>query len=214
MESRRTVAPGPGKGAQTRARIVAVAAEAFARDGFDALSLRDLAGRAGLTHAGLKHHFATKEALLLEVLDERDRSDSEAFALWPHRRSGREVLRWAVEIVSRNTTQPGTASLYARLSGEAGDRHHPAHPHFFQRYRRLVAIIEAAFQEEAAQLPAHLAPRTAARQFVALMDGLQVQWLLDPDDVDMVAQLTAYLAGIGISIDDTKDRTTEEAPAR
>jgi len=46
------------------------------------------------------------------------------------------------------------------------------------------------------------------------MDGLQVQWLLDPDDVDMVAQLTAYLAGIGISIDDTKDRTTEEAPAR
>ncbi|MDX3800801.1 TetR family transcriptional regulator C-terminal domain-containing protein [Streptomyces sp. AK04-3B] len=32
-----------------------------------------------------------------------------------------------------------------------------------------------------------------ARQVIAVMDGLQPQWLLDPESVDMVADFRAYI---------------------
>ena len=44
------------------------------------------------------------------------------------------------------------------------------------------------------QLRPSIEPDAAGRAFVALMDGLQVQWLLDRDSVDMAAVLRATLA--------------------
>ncbi len=42
------------------------------------------------------------------------------------------------------------------------------------------------------QLRAGVGPAVAARPALALMDGLQVQWLLDRACVDMAAGLEAY----------------------
>ena len=55
-----------------------------------------------------------------------------------------------------------------------------------------------AFDELArqGQLRSGIAPSTAARQLVALMDGLQVQWLLDNDSVDMPAEVVAFLEAV------------------
>jgi hypothetical protein len=39
-------------------------------------------------------------------------------------------------------------------------------------------------------------PGSAAKLTVALMDGLQVQWLLDRDSVDMAEELESYLRSI------------------
>jgi hypothetical protein len=39
-------------------------------------------------------------------------------------------------------------------------------------------------------------PAVASRQLVALMDGLQLQWLLDNDSLDMAAELRAFLRAI------------------
>ena len=35
-----------------------------------------------------------------------------------------------------------------------------------------------------------------AAEIVALMDGLQAQWLLDPDGVDMAAVFAGYIRGV------------------
>ncbi|MDR2321283.1 MAG: TetR family transcriptional regulator C-terminal domain-containing protein [Microbacterium sp.] len=35
-----------------------------------------------------------------------------------------------------------------------------------------------------------------ARQIIAVMDGLQTQWLLDPERIDLVADFEAYVAGL------------------
>ncbi|PLX37050.1 MAG: hypothetical protein C0606_11060 [Hyphomicrobiales bacterium] len=51
-----------------RAAILDVAAELFARDGFSAVSMRDLAREVGLTPAALYYHFPDKETLYTEVL--------------------------------------------------------------------------------------------------------------------------------------------------
>ena len=41
-----------------------------------------------------------------------------------------------------------------------------------------------------------VAPGGAARQLISLMDGLQVQWLLDNDSVDMPAEVAAFLNAV------------------
>jgi TetR/AcrR family transcriptional regulator len=48
--------------------MIARASEAFAEAGYAGTSMSSVAGRIGMTKASLFHHFATKEALYLEVL--------------------------------------------------------------------------------------------------------------------------------------------------
>lgn len=53
---------------QTRARILAAAAEAIREKGPDGVAVADVMERAGLTHGGFYAHFASKEELLAEAL--------------------------------------------------------------------------------------------------------------------------------------------------
>lgn len=56
------------KGDATRKHIIAVAAKAFATDGYAGTSLNDVIKDTGLTKGGFYFHFESKEALALEVL--------------------------------------------------------------------------------------------------------------------------------------------------
>lgn len=58
------------KGGRTRRRILDAAAAAFAREGMEAVSMNDVAAAAGLQTGSLYFHFASKEALIEEVLRE------------------------------------------------------------------------------------------------------------------------------------------------
>ncbi|MDF1595507.1 MAG: helix-turn-helix domain containing protein [Acidimicrobiia bacterium] len=52
----------------TRERILATAAELFARRGYSTASLQDVADRLGITKAALYYHFDSKDDILLTVL--------------------------------------------------------------------------------------------------------------------------------------------------
>ncbi|PJN09320.1 TetR family transcriptional regulator [Streptomyces sp. CB01635] len=195
------------KGERTGARILDSAAELFARSGFSSVSLREIAAHAGLTHAGLLHHFPGKEALLLEVLARRDAADAaKAFPrVLGHgtpEPSPTERLRLLVEFVARNSRAHGIVALYAKVSAEATAPDHPAHPYFVARYRRLReqlgALLEALFAT--ADPPVKAEPGTAAVQLIALMDGLQTQWLLEPDAVPMEALVRDFLGRYGLHV--------------
>lgn len=54
---------------KTRARILAAAIEAFARDGFDQTSFRGIAEQCGLTDAALYYYYPSKRALLDALWD-------------------------------------------------------------------------------------------------------------------------------------------------
>ncbi|MER7625236.1 TetR/AcrR family transcriptional regulator [Streptomyces sp. NPDC126503] len=193
------------KGERTRTRILDSATELFSRSGFNAVSLRDIAAHAGLTHAGVLHHFPGKESLLIEVLDRRDRAD--AHAVFPGithpgtPEPGPGVrLRMLVELVARNSGTPGLVALYTKLSAEATDPGHPAHHYFRERYRILreeVAVLVEALRAEA-DPPVDVDPAVAARQLLALMDGLQTQWLLEPEAVDMEVLVCDFLLRLGL----------------
>ncbi|MFB6707166.1 TetR/AcrR family transcriptional regulator [Streptomyces sp. NPDC056333] len=200
------------KGERTRARILDSATELFSCSGFNGVSLREIAAHAGLTHAGLLHHFPGKEPLLLEVLSRRDRADAaglfpriiEPDAAEPPRA---ERLRRLVAVIARNSETPGLVSLYAKLSAEASAPEHPAHSYFVERYRRLRAEIGALLEElfAAAEPPVKAEPGPAAVQLLALMDGLQTQWLLEPGVVPMEALVRDFLGRYGLHTDEVPE---------
>lgn len=200
------------KGERTRSRILDSASELFSRSGFYAVSLRDIAANAGLTHAGLLHHFPGKEDLLIRVLSQRDKVDAQLLFTPAADAEPQELLEKIVGIVARNMQTPGLVGLYAKISSEAGDPDHPAHTYFVERYRRLrerfTQMLSALFAGSTPPLTHD--PATAALELVALMDGLQTQWLLEPEAVDMHASVVAYLTRLGLDMNGNRDHDRPE----
>ncbi len=187
------------KGERTRERIIDAAGELFSRSGYRAVSLRDIAAHAGLTHAGVLHHFPNKEATLIHVLSRRDAIDAPlVLDVGPNHGA---LIDNLVRIVERNTRTPGLVSLYVNLSAEATDPAHPAHDYFFARYRILREHLVPTFAVLLEGRP-NPTPEVAAQQFIALQDGLQVQWLLEPGAIDMRAAVVSFLRTLGITTSD------------
>jgi AcrR family transcriptional regulator len=188
---------GPyAKSQQTRKAILDSALLVFAESGYRSGSLRDVAEQVGMSEAGLLHHFTSKKALLAAVLERRDEQTQARFELVPER--GRGTLRSAVELVEYNASTPGVVELFCTLSAEATSPSHPAHQYFINRYEMATTVFGGTFAELAdrGELRDGVDPAVAARGTIALMDGLQIQWLLDRDSVDMAADLRAYFASL------------------
>ena len=177
---------GYAKGRAKRREIIDRAMTLFGEVGYRGASLREIAARCGISHPGLLHHFPTKESLLLAVLEHRDEVDS----VWLTAEDEDPVagLRRLVEVVERNVGRRPIVELYAVLSAEATSADHPAHEYFQDRYRRTLAAVQATYERarDLGALREGVDPATPARQLVAVMDGLQVQWLLDGGATDMV----------------------------
>ncbi|BDZ45544.1 TetR/AcrR family transcriptional regulator [Naasia aerilata] len=184
---------GPyAKSSQTRTAILDAALKVFAESGYRSGSLRTVADRVGMSEAGLLHHFPSKSALLAAVLERRDEQAEERYDL--DGSGGVEVLRSLLRIAERNAAAPGVVELFCTLSAESTSPEHPAHEYFVARYRRSTRTVQTAFEAVAAsgELRPGVEPAAAARGTVALMDGLQLQWLLDRDAVDMAADLRTF----------------------
>ena len=72
---------------------------------------------------------------------------------------------------------------------------HPGHDWARRRYRRLRANVAAALRRgaERGELRAGLDAEAHADRLIAMMDGLQTQWLIDPERVDMAAVFRGYV---------------------
>jgi AcrR family transcriptional regulator len=182
------------KGQIRREDILTAAVAVYGEAGYHGSSLRAVAKRAGITHAGLLYYFPTKEALLAAVLERRDAEDSVRERL--DAPPGRAVLRHFLALAEYNVTHPGIVDLYSRLAAEAVAADHPAHDYFQRHYRLARDAAYESFRVLAEVGELRGDPETAALTFIALMDGLQVQWLTMPDDVDLVGSLRHYLDSV------------------
>ncbi|MGB3439583.1 MAG: TetR/AcrR family transcriptional regulator [Actinophytocola sp.] len=187
---------GYPKGRIRREDILTAAVTVYGEAGYHGSSLREVAKRAGITHAGLLYYFPTKEALLAAVLERRDADDAKREQL--DAPPGLDVLRHFVALAEHNVTHPGIVDLYSRLAAEAVAADHPAHDYFVRHYRLARESTFESFRvlAEQGELRDGVDPAAAALIFVALMDGLQVQWLTAPDDVDLVGALRHYLNSV------------------
>lgn len=191
-------ARGPyAKGEAKRAEVVNVALELFSRKGYDRTSFREVARLAGLSQAGLLHHFRTKEELFVEVLRRRDERNSR---FYDQTIDHDVTVEGLLEIIKHNAQEPGLVRLYVAMSAESTDEESSARQFFVQRYEILRTHIAADIRrkQDSGELPESLDPQSAASLVIAAADGLQLQWLLDPAQVDMAAmleQLTILLHG-------------------
>jgi AcrR family transcriptional regulator len=181
------------RGDVRRKRILSTAIEVFGEQGYRGTSLREIARRVGISDAGLLHHFGTKTGLLAATIAERDELDRERRE--HSEASGVTFVDTMRDQVSRNAHSPGLVALHVVLSAEATDPQHPAHESFRERYRHLRHQDDLAFArlQEDGRLRADLDPRRVGQLVTAMMDGLQLQWLLDPEQVDMVGLFEDFL---------------------
>jgi AcrR family transcriptional regulator len=185
---------GYASGDARRTRILNIALQEFAENGYRGTSLARIAERAELTQAGLLHHFRSKQELLVAVLDLRDRMDAEHLSVDVLPSGGEASLAKLVELAEHNRNIPGLVQLFTVLTGEAVTNDHPAHGWAKGRYAGLRAALTTSFEAGMAsgELRADLDAPAVAAQVLAMMDGLQLQWLLDPDGVDMATLFTEY----------------------
>lgn len=171
---------------ERRKEILRAAAEVFGSKGYNRGPLTEIAEQVGMTHAGILHHFGSKNHLLVEVLKYRDEADVEDKA-GKHIPGGEDLFKHLIETAIRNEKRPGLVQAYAVLSAESVTEGHPGRDYFVERYRTLRGEITDAFAEMCADRgvadPAIVAKSSSA--ILAVMDGLQVQWLLDPDQVEL-----------------------------
>lgn len=165
--------------------IVRVATTLIAERGYYGISLQEVADGCNLTVAGLLHHVKSKDGLLIAVLAHRDALDLEEAGIQPRDPGRRDPRAYLDQLVRRNQQQPEIVRLYTILDSEALDPSHPAHEYFNARYQDSIAVI-------ADLLVGHVDdPRASAAHVLAVMDGVQLQWLRFPDEVDLFARWTA-----------------------
>jgi AcrR family transcriptional regulator len=174
-----------------REQILAVATEMFGNAGFRGVSLADIAARVGISQPGLIHHFRSKEELLIATLERRDAESSghieEAFR-------DSLVVDALLSLCRYNMENPDSVRLYSVESAESLEPGHPAHGFFRNRYARVRETVaeRARRDQRSGHFATDVDPFEFAAGVIALMDGLQVQWLLDPS-FDMASVLGVYL---------------------
>lgn len=183
---------------ERRRAVLEAATNVFGARGYNKGALVEVAEQAGMTHAGVLHHFGSKEGLLVAVLQYRD---GEEAAGVPGRAQtdGPAFLGHLLDTVVANTSRPGVVQTYSVLSAESVTAGHPAQAYFRNRFTGLRDKIADVFADVCERDAGDPEVRDAAATLVAAMDGLQVQWLLDQQSVDMPR-------AIGRLIDELVDR--------
>lgn len=177
---------------ERRTRILEAASEVFGEKGYVKGSLADIAERVGMTHAGVLHHFGSKDQLLLAVLAHRDATDVEDLE-GRHIPDGLELFKHLVRTAEHNESRAGIVQAFTVLSAESVTDEHPAKEFFLERYETLRSDIRAALASicstDDPPEPSDIDKATAS--VIAVMDGLQVQWLLAPGKIEL-ARTSAF----------------------
>ncbi|GAA1629853.1 TetR/AcrR family transcriptional regulator [Actinoplanes couchii] len=181
--------------AERRRQILEMTTKLIAERGFWGLSMQDVADGCGLTVPGMLHHVGSKDSLLVAVLEYRDEQDALSLAeklgrpvhqLWS---DGRITLpEVCTAVVARNAGQPEIVRLFAVLEAESLAPGHPAYDYF--RLRQSTTLNQFAGLADSGVTD----PHGLAVQVVAMMDGLQIQWLREPSTFDLVKAWEAAAA--------------------
>ncbi len=171
------------RGEETRSHILDVAGELFAQRGYDATSVADICERAGVTKGAFYHHFASKQAVFLEL---RDRWLGPLEASMTLTRAEGETLPQVLQRIA------DMAKLVYTAAGEE------------QRRQVFLELLSAARQDPEI-LPAMLAPMRKYREmFAQLIDAGIQEGTLREVDRELVAQVLISL-GFGLIVQSLLD---------
>lgn len=129
-----------------RDEILRAATDLFAESGFDAVSMKSIAVRAGTSKANLFHHFGSKDALYLAVMrDACGRFETSIDVLeGDHHDFGQRLADFVREDLAAMAAQSDYSHLILREILDSGPRRGQALATevFDQAFGRIVAVLE------------------------------------------------------------------------
>jgi AcrR family transcriptional regulator len=162
---------------ERREAILATAMAIIDEQGHQGLTMRALARECDMSQPGLMHHFPDMPTLVVAVVEYREQRDA---ALFEFDGPGPGVTRRILDDVIANiVARPKAAELFAIVEAQAIDPRHPGHEYFKARSERIVAEFSPIVGAEYAN------PEELLRQLIAIADGLQLNWLRDPEAFDL-----------------------------
>ena len=176
------------KGVRRRQQILDSAITLLAQRGVDKASLRTVGEAIGVSHTALRHYFSSRDELLVEAYRAHE---ARAAAAAPA--TSESAVGLIVEAAGRNRSIPGLVELYATLTTDALQEQHAVTREFVrERFRSLRVSLAARIEsgQRAGRVAPDIDPLDAAALVIAASDGLQIQWLLDPDTVDIGRSLS------------------------
>ncbi len=195
------------RGDARRHQILDAAVRLFALHGYQGTGIAALADEVGMTAPGLLYYFGTKERLLQEVVSERDVTEQVEFD-----DLGGSGLRALRGLGRANARHALLTRLYVRLGAENLDATDPLHEFFTHRYedgRTFIRELVRADQRSGAIRPDIDADQIATEALATLM-GMEIQWLNNPDAVDLGTRVEAYFDRLAAEL---APRAVEPAPA-
>jgi AcrR family transcriptional regulator len=171
-----------------REQILEEATRIIAQSGYHGFSIQEVADGCRITNAGLLYYFGSKDQLLIALLQYRVSRDTAALAwLCSEGKPGKDlslksVIKTLRAIAQRNAMQPEIMRFWLIVQAESLNRLHPACEFFAERDRDTRQRFTEMLEPHVAQ------PDSTARQLIALMDGLAVQWLRADQGFDFVKE--------------------------
>ncbi|MDY6999072.1 MAG: helix-turn-helix domain-containing protein [Actinomycetota bacterium] len=202
--SRRPYATLFAKGEDRRQRILGVAERLLARNGWRNTSLAQIAKEAGVTPAGLLHHFESKEQLLNAVLDARDADD----AIHADYRSG-DLITEISRVPERFQRAPELAGTFTVLLAENIAPDAPLHDRLHKRYRDAADIITAIIErgQRTGDYRNDFDAANKAVEILAFINGMETLWLLDPS-IPLTEVFKAYADSLARELEGTNPEPT------
>lgn len=167
-----------------RRSILQAAVACFARDGFHNTTMSDIASMAGVSDGLAYRYFSGKDEIIEEVIRQAAGSTAMTTLEAVDADDAESMLRLLYSTSFERFSIPGraaTVGLRMRSWAEALDYEavRAAMVERWDEYQKVVERLWANAQTEGL-IPADLDARAVARVFLAIHDGLDLQWTLDP----------------------------------
>ena len=186
------MAPRPDVSDQRRHQIMDAALTVFSHLGFERASMDDIAKEAGVSKGALYLYYKSKDAIIAKLLQLFfDQALKQVKLLAAGEGSVTEQLLAFTRVLTREmdrmaAMQPISLQFYAIAARHATIRQHLRA--YFAEYR---ALMEEVIQRGIAQgeLRADISPAETAVTLTALLEGLALLWLIDPQATDWHVQV-------------------------
>ena len=181
----------------TRGRILEAAARCFARKGFVHSSQDEVAAEAGVTKGALYWHFASKNDLFFALLDARcanmDQYLPTAVASSMATGDPKAALVTLMSaVVCRLATDPEWPRLFIEFFGQTRDPVVRARlgERYIKSYADTAALIGAGILPGVSP---NADPEDYAVFWTALIEGLVLAWLANPESIDLEARIVRII---------------------
>ncbi|MFP5021285.1 TetR/AcrR family transcriptional regulator [Pseudonocardia phyllosphaerae] len=191
------------RGEDTRRALVDAAVGVVTAGGFDALTLREVAGRAGVSAASATYHFGTASALLAAVVAElEERAAGRLAALTRRNRAGELTLLDACTAYLVDLLGPQRPMFLATLELRIRVARDPGREDEGEQGAGVVDLIQD-----------HLGNRERARELYSAVFGVAALGALaavPPSEAELRARMARLLTAAGLPADGSP---TDEDPA-